>query len=253
MSRLRCELSEGVISVKIAICDDEKIYRDNLIQKTDNYFKTTGIDDVVYFEFSDGNDLMSSNIDFDLIFIDHKMKNINGLETVSHLRARGNDTHVIFVSSYKDIVFDSMIVKAFRFLLKPVSDDKLKEALDSFIKETVKCPSVIVQDESSLAMCSVKENSIIYAQAENVYTKIFTQNNTYVFRNTLSKFEEELKSSFFFRVHRSYIVNLGYIESFSKTDILLTTQEKVPISKKRYKPFREDFFEFVKKESINKL
>ena len=149
--------------MKIAICDDEKIYRDNLIQKTDNYFKTTGIDDVVYFEFSDGNDLMSSNIDFDLIFIDHKMKNINGLETVSHLRARGNDTHVIFVSSYKDIVFDSMIVKAFRFLLKPVSDDKLKEALDSFIKETVKCPSVIVQDESSLAMCSVKENSIIYA------------------------------------------------------------------------------------------
>lgn len=252
MSRLRYDLSEGVISVKIAICDDEKIYRDDLIKKTDIYFRTTGID-VVYFEFSDGNDLMNSSIDFDLIFIDHKMKNINGLETVSHLRARGNDTHVIFVSSYKDIVFDSMIVKAFRFLIKPVSEDKLREALDSFLSETVKCPSVIVHDESSLAVCNIKENTIIYAQAENVYTKIFTQNNTYVFRNTLSKFEEELKSSFFFRVHRSYIVNLSYIESFSKTDILLSTQEKVPISKKRYKPFREDFFEFVKKESINKL
>lgn len=238
--------------MKIAICDDEKIYRDDLIKKTDIYFRTTGID-VVYFEFSDGNDLMNSSIDFDLIFIDHKMKNINGLETVSHLRARGNDTHVIFVSSYKDIVFDSMIVKAFRFLIKPVSEDKLREALDSFLSETVKCPSVIVHDESSLAVCNIKENTIIYAQAENVYTKIFTQNNTYVFRNTLSKFEEELKSSFFFRVHRSYIVNLSYIESFSKTDILLSTQEKVPISKKRYKPFREDFFEFVKKESINKL
>jgi DNA-binding LytR/AlgR family response regulator len=146
-----------------------------------------------------------------------------------------------------------MKVKAFRFLIKPVADDKLREALDSFIKETVRCPSVLVHDDSNLAVCNIKENSIIYAQAENVYTKIFTKDNAYVFRNTLSKFEEELKSSFFFRVHRSYIVNLSYIERFSKTDILLSTQEKVPISKKRYKPFREDFFEFVKKESLNKI
>jgi two-component system LytT family response regulator len=243
---------ERGFSMKIAICDDEKIYRLDLIKKTDDYFRNIGMD-AVFFEFSDGNELMDSNIDFDLIFIDHKMKNRNGLDAVTHLRARGNDTHVIFVSSYKDIVFDSMKVKAFRFLIKPVADDKLREALDSFIKETVRCPSVLVHDDSNLAVCNIKENSIIYAQAENVYTKIFTKDNAYVFRNTLSKFEEELKSSFFFRVHRSYIVNLNYIERFSKTDILLSTQEKVPISKKRYKPFREDFFEFVKKESFNKI
>jgi len=238
--------------VKIAVCDDEKIYRDDIIKKTDNYFKGTDID-AVYFEFCDGNDLMNSNIEFDLIFVDHKMKNVNGLDTISRLRERGNDTHVIFVSSYTDIVFDTMIVKAFRFLVKPLNEDKLKEALDSFLRETVKSPSVIVQDEDTLAVCNVKENSIIYAQAENVYTKLFTKSNTYVYRNTLSKFEEELKSSFFFRVHRSYIVNLDYIESFSKTDILLSTKEKVPISKKKYKPFRENYFDFVKKESISKL
>jgi two-component system LytT family response regulator len=238
--------------VKIAVCDDEKIYRDDIIKKTDNYFKGTDID-AVYFEFCDGNDLMNSNIEFDLIFVDHKMKNVNGLDAISRLRERGNDTHVIFVSSYTDIVFDTMIVKAFRFLVKPLNEDKLKEALDSFLRETVKSPSVIVQDEDTLAVCSVKENSIIYAQAENVYTKLFTKSNTYVYRNTLSKFEEELKSSFFFRVHRSYIVNLDYIESFSKTDILLSTKEKVPISKKKYKPFRENYFDFVKKESISKL
>ena len=182
--------------MKIAICDDEKIYRLDLIKKTDDYFRNIGMD-AVFFEFSDGNELMDSNIDFDLIFIDHKMKNRNGLDAVTHLRARGNDTHVIFVSSYKDIVFDSMKVKAFRFLIKPVADDKLREALDSFIKETVRCPSVLVHDDSNLAVCNIKENSIIYAQAENVYTKISLRIMPMFFGTLFQNLKKNLKATSF--------------------------------------------------------
>lgn len=63
------------------------------------------------------------------------MKDKNGIDTVSALRQRNNNTHVIFASSYKDVVFDSLKVKTFRFLIKPIEKEKLYEALNSLIRE----------------------------------------------------------------------------------------------------------------------
>lgn len=79
-------------------------------------------------------ELLAADMSFDLIFMDHQMTDKNGLDTVSVLRKRNVDTTVIFVSSYKDVVFDSMKVNAFRFLVKPFEKEDLYEALDSVIK-----------------------------------------------------------------------------------------------------------------------
>ena len=118
----------------IAICDDEEFFRKSLIEQLNKYSIEKGLD-FLYYEYKDGVDLLASKIDFDIIFMDFQMKDKNGIDTVSALRQRNNNTHVIFASSYKDVVFDSLKVKTFRFLIKPIEKEKLYEALNSLIRE----------------------------------------------------------------------------------------------------------------------
>lgn len=102
----------------IAVCDDELYFRKILIKDLNTYAAEYGLELIIY-EYRDGNDLLTSNISFDVIFMDYRMEERNGLDTVSVLRKRNIDTKVIFISSYKEVVFDSMKVNTFRFLVKP--------------------------------------------------------------------------------------------------------------------------------------
>lgn len=124
----------GGETMHIAICDDEEFFRKSLIEQLNKYSIEKGLD-FLYYEYKDGVDLLASKIDFDIIFMDFQMKDKNGIDTVSALRQRNNNTHVIFASSYKDVVFDSLKVKTFRFLIKPIEKEKLYEALNSLIRE----------------------------------------------------------------------------------------------------------------------
>ena len=132
-------------SMHIAICDDEHFFRKSLSKELYRYADELGLDFIIY-EYADGMELLNADMSFDLIFMDHQMKDKNGLDTVSILRKRNVDTAVIFVSSYKDVVFDSMKVNAFRFLVKPFEKEDLYEALDSVIKNQAKTAYIVVKD-----------------------------------------------------------------------------------------------------------
>ena len=110
--------------MKIAICDDEAIFRKELKKHIDNYSKQKHLD-IICDEFNNGHQLISSKNQYDVIFLDHQMDNITGLETAKKLRENNNDTDIIFLTSYPHIVFDTFSVNTFRFLVKPIDDEKL--------------------------------------------------------------------------------------------------------------------------------
>lgn len=175
----------------IAICDDEEFFRKSLIEQLNKYSIEKGLD-FLYYEYKDGVDLLASKIDFDIIFMDFQMKDKNGIDTVSALRQRNNNTHVIFASSYKDVVFDSLKVKTFRFLIKPIEKEKLYEALNSLIREKSNRFTVLVRNTEQSANYRILERNIIFAQAENVSTLIYASDKCYKYADTLSAFQKEL-------------------------------------------------------------
>ena len=235
--------------MRIAICDDEEVFRRELIGYLEKYFRINHID-LDYYEFRDGSELLNFKAEFDMIFMDYEMKNLNGIDTVSELRKRNVDTMVVFISSYREMVFDTFMVKAFRFLVKPLNEQKLNEAIDAYIEERNNSNYVIVRDLEKGSNISLPEKKIALAQAENVYTNVFTSSKVYRYNNTLSAFEGELSSNFFFRTHRSYLINLFFVDSFSKSEITLTTGERVLLSKTKYTAFKKQYFDFIKKESL---
>ena len=231
--------------MKIAVCDDEKLFRYEIIDLLNNYSKENNIIlDIT--EFDDGGKLVASGTVFDMIFLDHQMNELNGLDTIKSIREKNIKTKVVFVSSYSEIVFDSLKYNTFRFIVKPVSREKLYEAMDSALEISSSERKLIVKDEMYNESIVVYEKDVIYAQADNVYTYIITENGSYRYPYNLSSLEEELGSVGFFRTNRSYIVNLEYIRSYDKTGITLSNGHKAVISRAKYKDFNNCYLNYIK-------
>lgn len=235
--------------MKIAICDDEKVFRDNLKNALNDYSNKSG-QNFIYYEYSDGKSLLTDNRTYDLIFMDYQMQEMNGIDVIDIIRKRNDNTAVIFISSYKEKVFDSLKVQTYRFLVKPLNIDKLYEALNAFILMYNKDKFLLLRNDKLDIMERVYERSVIYAEADNMYCKIRTYDNTYVLKKTLSSFEEALQSDFFYRVHRSYLVNLKYILNYSQSEILLENNEKALLAKNRYHKFQKAYIEYLKRSSM---
>lgn len=235
--------------MRIAICDDEKFFRELLKRELDNYAKTYSLD-FMYSEFSSGELLLLSNTDFDLIFMDYQMRKANGIDTVYKLRGRDDETTVIFISNYYDVVLDTFKVQTHRFLTKPIKIEKLHEALDSFIKKYNSEKYVLLYNENEDKVYRVAESTIIYAQADNIYTRISTTKDFYIFKGTLSKFEHSLKSNFFYRSHRSFLVNFNHINSYTHSEIRFENDEKAFLTKTKYSDFQKKYISFIKQKNI---
>lgn len=223
--------------MRIAVCDDEKIARDHLVHELNIYADSLGLDLVIY-QYSDGNELLEKRIEYDIVFMDYRLKDMNGLETVAILRKRNINTIVIFVSCFQEVVFDSMKVGAFRFLVKPFKRGDLYEALDSVVKIKRDEAKILLRSMDREQSLNIFEKDIIYAQADSHHVVVTTKNGSYLYAGNISAFEEELTGEYFFRTNRSYIVNFDHIANYSKKQIELTNGHKALLTASRSKDFR---------------
>ncbi|HBB71458.1 MAG TPA: hypothetical protein DCZ71_02495 [Ruminococcus sp.] len=231
--------------MNIAVCDDEKVFRQALTEKLEEYSSSRGIE-VTVSEFGDGSELLASKDTYDMIFLDHQMNQTSGLDTIREIRSRGIGTRIVFVSSYSEIVFESMKYSAYRFLVKPVDREKLFEALDSAIKEDSSTRKVVVKDIEYGSSVVVPEKDIIYAQAENIYAIVITADSSYRYSNSISTLQSEVSEGLFFRSNRSYLINLDHVSSFTKSEIILSNGQKALLSKLKYKDFRNTYYNFLR-------
>ncbi|HQM02803.1 MAG TPA: LytTR family DNA-binding domain-containing protein [Ruminococcus flavefaciens] len=231
--------------MRIAICDDNMILHKELKRCLEKYAVMRKID-MVYDDYTSGVELLSGNLEYDIIFMDYEMDGINGVETAKKLRSRKVKTTIIFLSSFEHVVFEAFKVNAYRYLLKPVEMESLTEALDSYLAE--------IEDDDQYIYISTDDGNmrifaddIIYAEASNKYCFIRTVDGDIMYKNTLSEFETHVPADKFFRCHRSFLVGFGHIESHTAADIIFDNQEKAQISKLKLTPFRKAFADYMKR------
>ena len=234
--------------MRIVICDDEKFFRDTLKSELDKYAKERALD-FVYTDFLSGELLLASKTDFDLIFMDYQMKTINGIDTVDKMRKRNDKTIVVFITSYPQVAIESVKVQPYRFLTKPIEFEKFYEALDSFVERYNSDAYVLVYDEENDKMKRLAEWDILYAEADNIYCKVITFDKCYLYRNTLLDFEKQLKSDFFYRAHRSYLINMNYVDTYSNSKIIFENGEKASLTKSKHFDFQKTYMAFLKRRN----
>ena len=217
--------------MKIAICDDNSIMREELRVLLEEYYKSL---DVVIEQFASGEDIcqtVSSQPDrFDCIFMDIEMSGIDGLTAAKQIRTFNKNVPVIFLTSYREFAADGYEVNAFSYLTKPVNEDKLIEALDKLKAKGSSEGKVIVSDGKKEVILSYED--IIYIKSENVYLRLFTLKGSFLVRRKLKDQITELPAMYFMQVHRSYVINLNHVSAFDGRNVTMDQGHLIPVSDK---------------------
>ena len=108
-----------VMGLNIAICDDEKIIREQIKELAEK--EMPGVCAGLY---ETGDALLAAGKQFDIVFLDIQMEGTDGIETAKRLRQRDEDTILIFITGIREYVFEAFDVAAFHYLLKPIEEDK---------------------------------------------------------------------------------------------------------------------------------
>lgn len=198
----------------------------------------------------------------DLIFLDIEMPGMSGFEMLHQLGEA--DIDVIFVTAYDQYALQAFRCAATDYLLKPVISEQLVEAvkrveatttdhvlnkqrLDNLLynlKEGLRSPRVALSTGRGIDF--VEASRIMYCKAESNYTDVLLiDGKKYTLSKTLGDVEEMLGHHDFFRVHQSYLVNLGQMASYIRDDggyAVMKDGVNIPISKRR----KEEFLQRVK-------
>jgi len=245
--------------IKVLIVDDEKDAR-RLISR---YLK--GNPDIEAVEESPGvEDALFKVVSMspDLIFLDMMMPGRNGTELMELLKKRGLDCHVVVISGDRDSAIGAIKNNVYDFLLKPVSKEDIKKVIDKFLaKKTVSFDQKLTRvlenlDDGKVIRLSTTTShvvinpvEIVYCKAEGSYTTIYLEDGRKEMANdNLGMFEKKLPGMPFYRVSRSYLINLHKLAKIDKADrscILICGKKKIRIqgAKKQLKILSEMDFE----------
>ncbi len=236
--------------MRIAVCDDEEKFREQVRDKID---KVSGSLDVVVDTYSDGYKLLEAfdRNPYDVLFLDIEMPAMDGITLAKKLRERNDKIYIVFLTGHIEYALEGYEVRALRYLTKPVQEDKLREVLRYVMDKSTKKKQLMIKEDGEEILINVAD--ILYFEAQNQYIMIYTTTDKYLVRYNIGDFEEQLKGDGFFRTHRGYLVSLAKVKRLVKSDVLIDTPDgeiTVPISRSNLKAVKEALYAFVENSAF---
>ncbi len=249
-------MKNSMVMIKAVIVDDEQHSIETLRWKLENY--CTGVNIMASFDNpAEAVTYLRENKP-DILFLDIEMPMLSGFDVLEEI-GRDLPFDVIFTTAYDNFGIQAVKFSALDYLLKPVQNKELKEAIDKHLKKTHhKIPAeqmdmlfTNVQAErkgkpGKIALASketiefVDPGDIIVCEASSNYTTVFmVDGRKKVISKTLKEFEDLLVPFQFFRPHNSHLINLNRVREFIRGDggyIVMENKMKIPVSKNK----RED-------------
>lgn len=192
----------------------------------------------------------------DVVFLDIRMPEEDGFQLFKYFSKINFE--VVFTTAYEEYAIEAIKHSAFDYLMKPVDSRELEGFLDRFDQKSKKnltenkIKMLLNQLESgnesnilvSLPMGKeykvLNAKDILYCKADKSYTEIYAVGNQkFVVTKTLGAVAELLDYSFFYRCHKSYLVNLNHIDSYNKIDgfIRMKNNEEIYLATRRIEDF----------------
>ncbi len=226
--------------IKIGICDDEQIVRELLKQKVEICLREAGVRADILF-FQRGQELLETEEDLDILFLDIEMPEMDGIEAGKKLRQKGNNCKIIVATSMVERFKEAFYIDAFRFVTKPFEMEEIREALFTLLETWHETDKIEVWWKRNPQIISQQDISFIRAIGGEV--ELFIKGKKYRKDITLTGLERELSEALFFRISRQYIVNLGEITE-QKANIVKVAGETLKISVRKQKDFEKAYLRY---------
>lgn len=230
--------------MKILICDDEQTYLDTLRIHVEEYMQSRHI------PYSISALLDASQIDkedtFDLAFLDIQMPSIDGITLAKQLRKRNSKLALFFVTNYDEYQDDAMDLQAFRFFEKPFDANRLYAGLDKAMEYIDGAYIDLYLTEDGIQQRIIADN-ILYLTRAGRRISIVTNTREFSVTGKYDDLCEKLPQLFFYPVHKSFFVNLHYVERYAYTELLLTNGIRIPVAPRKQSAFHKFWFEYLRR------
>lgn len=220
----------------IGICDDENVIRDKIekicINETKKY-----CEDVVIQKYSDGREVLEK--DFDILILDIEMEDVDGIVVKNYFQKRKKDTIIIFTTSHNEMMSQAFGVNVMGFVTKSYLDNQLQVMLDDAMKRVM----------NTVSIEGVDSRKVCYIQAEYVYNILHLENDTEVsVRCSSADLEKMLEVVGFIRVHRTYIINMAYVEHIRDKSVVINGKE-IPVSTRLKSRLRKEYSRYCRENA----
>lgn len=235
----------------IALCDDERVFREDLDRKLSKFSFQYNIDLDVD-SFTSGEEfvqfLKQSSKKYDLIFLDILMGKLNGIETAKEIRKFDQDVEIVFLTTTPDFALSGYDVKALNYLIKPITLEKVQKIVGDIYNKKFDNQSMFTY-QANRTLYSVPFQEINYFEVNGRIIYLNTINNKTIqengFYKKIDELTEELAPHHFIKCHRSYLVNLKNIAAVSSKEIIFNDNQTAPISRRLYKEIKDKLLEYA--------
>ncbi|EPA8651444.1 LytR/AlgR family response regulator transcription factor [Photobacterium damselae] len=234
--------------LKALIVEDEYLAREEL-----QYLISTHSQIDVVASFDDGLEafkyLQSHKVD--IVFLDINIPSIDGMLLARNIHQFQHKPHIVFTTAYKEYAVDAFELEAFDYLLKPISETRVKGLLQKL--ESINNDIPVANEKATTSLNLTRDNriyvtpikDIYYAVAKEKITEVCTASGLYIVPYTISDLMTHLPQDQFYRSHRSYIVNTSKICEiipWVNSTYLLKLRDvegEIPVSRSNIKTFRQ--------------
>lgn len=243
---------EGDAAVlRFAVCDDEPVMLEALSGLLTEYMEQRRSPAFHISRFRDGDGLLESGGDFDLILLDIQMPRPDGMETARLLRLHGYRGLLIFTTVLKECVFDAFAVQAFDYLVKPLDTARFRQTMDRALLALKQRESETLLVQTKYSRRVVPLSQIVYCEV--LGRKIYLHQKDGGITDYYGRMEdlEHRLDSRFFRCHRSYLINLDELRECGAGRALLSQGAEVPVSRLRERDLTQALLRHLREEDCS--
>ncbi len=233
-------------ALRVAVCDDEPALTaqvEGLIGgwslRRDCPCRVSGFPsgEALLFDVSEGGT-------YDLLLLDVEMGGMDGVALARKLRETDKRTPLAFLTNHPGYVFQGYEVSALRYLLKPVKEKELYALLDLVREQRRREPEWLLLTVDG-EQRRVDQADIVYLEAQGHSVRIRMEDGELTAKASFSALSRQLGKGFI-PPHRSYLVNLRYVERVSRTDCFLENGERVPVSRGAWEGLNRAFIDYYR-------
>lgn len=238
--------------MRIAVCDDEKPYLEELLNLIREYDRTRQDLDFTLSAFSSGNELLNfvdEHGGFDLYILDIIMPEISGIQLGTALRKSGDEGMIIYLTTSPDFAVDSYTVEAFHYLLKPIDTTAFFHCLNKAADRFVRVQQDVITIKTSYSFRIVPVQNICYAERvrrlicyhlnDGSVINGATFNGT--FQNAVAPLLEHRE---FLLVGSSFAVNLRHVTEITRRDLIISEEHKIAIPRGKYETYKSEWSDY---------
>lgn len=235
--------------LQIAVCDDNIDELSNMVQLLSQYRSSKHLD-CEYTIFQNGFELVSAlekGNRFDIYCLDIIMPGFMGIDVAKEIRAFDKTAPILFFTSSPEYALESYSVKAINYVLKPISKEKLFFTFDDIlerIKAEKNDDAIIVKSNEGIQKILI--SNLVFAEVigRNVFYHLLSGKVIECVENFSSVCDNLLKYGHFIKTHRSYIVNMQYVDTIENHEVTLQTHSTVPVAQGKARDIKQQYLSY---------